>query len=127
MTRPIDRQDQKVEMTYDVQWSDYGDDDNCFGPLTQEDLRTFLTAQFYAGRDVVVTKCCGALQVGKGHYHKHGDGTFSVICESLLIGGLMQVLELTQRMVPSSQMPEAATEKQGLRFKKAEYPSSSGR
>jgi hypothetical protein len=76
MTRLIDQQDQKVEITYDVQWSDYGDDDNCFGPLTQEDLRTFLTAQFYTGKDVVVTKCCGALQVGKGHYHKHGDGTF---------------------------------------------------
>jgi hypothetical protein len=118
MTRAIDQQGQKVEITYDVQWSDDGDDSNCFGPLTQADLRTILAGRLYAGSEVVVTKCCGVLPVGKGSYRKHGDGAFSVSEQSPLIVGLVQLLKLNERMAPLSQNREAATEKPCLRFKK---------
>ncbi|HEU5382783.1 MAG TPA: hypothetical protein VFV38_45835 [Ktedonobacteraceae bacterium] len=119
MTNALHQRDQRVEIAYDVQWSDDGDDNNCFGLLTLAELRTFLTTQFDAGNEVVVTKFCGMLQVGRGRYYKHGDGTFSVSDESPLITGLIQLLKLSERMGPLSQTREAATERPCLSFKKA--------
>ncbi len=119
MTRPIEQQGQSLEITYDVQWSDDGDGYNCFGTLTLEGLRTFLTTELCAEREVIVTKFCGMLQVGRGHYYKHGDGTFSLSCESPLIAGLIQLLKLSERMDSLSRKREAATERPCLTFKKA--------
>ncbi len=119
MERSFGQQNQKVEITYDVQWSDDGGIDNSYGPLTQADLRAFLSARLYAGSEVVVTKCCGVLQVGNGCYHKYDDGSFSVSRESPLMAGLLPLLGLPQQGVPLSQVQTALMERPCLRFKKA--------